>query len=150
VVEGSVRRSGDRMRVTAQLNDASTGGQIWAEHSDRSLAAVSAVQDEITEAFVASIEPQLYAAEFLHAKRKPPDSLDAWELVMRAIAHYWRVTRQNNLAAQRALRQSAAPQALAGRGVPPAPDYGGADGGRAASHVFGAYNGWEDFDAAVP
>jgi TolB-like protein len=140
VVEGSVRRSGDRMRVTAQLNDASTGGQIWAEHYDRSLADVFAVQDEITEAVVASIEPQLYAAEFLHAKRKPPDSLDAWELVMRAMAHYWRVTRQDNLAAQALLRRAVALD----------PDYGQAHGVLAASHVFGAYNGWEDFDAAVP
>ena len=58
VVEGSVRKSGDRVRITAQLNDVATGSHIWAEHYDRSLADVFAVQDEITEAIVAAIEPQ--------------------------------------------------------------------------------------------
>jgi hypothetical protein len=58
------------------------------------------VQDEITQAIVAAIEPQLYVAEAIHAQRKPPDSMDAWDLVMRALSHYWRVTRQDNLVAQ--------------------------------------------------
>ena len=97
VVEGSVRRSGDRLRITAQLNDVSTGSHIWAERYDRDIADVFAVQDEITDAIVAAIEPQLYAAENFHAKRKPPDSMDAWDLVMRALSHYWRVTRQDNV-----------------------------------------------------
>src|SRR5579872_6714991 len=96
VVEGSVRRSGDRVRITAQLNDAATGSHLWAERYDRSIADVFAVQDEITEAIVAAIEPQLYAAENFRAQRKPPDSMDAWDLVMRALSHYWRVTRQDN------------------------------------------------------
>ena len=63
VVEGSVRRSGDRVRITAQLNDTATGSHIWAEHYDRDLIDVFAVQDEITDAIVAAIEPQIYAAE---------------------------------------------------------------------------------------
>ena len=63
VVEGSVRKGGDRVRITAQLNDVATGSHIWAERYDRNLADVFAVQDEITEAIVAAIEPQLYAAE---------------------------------------------------------------------------------------
>jgi TolB-like protein len=96
VVEGSVRKGGDRVRITAQLNDVATGSHLWAERYDRGLADVFAVQDEITEAIVAAIEPQLYAAENFHAQRKPPDSLDAWDLVMRALSHYWRVTRQDN------------------------------------------------------
>ena len=100
VVEGSVRKGGDRVRITAQLNDVATGSHIWAEHYDRRLADVFAVQDEITEAIVAAIEPQLYAAENFRAKRKHPDSMDAWDLVMRALSHYWRVTRQDNLVAQ--------------------------------------------------
>ena len=89
VVEGSVRKSGDRVRITAQLNDVSTGSHIWAERYDRDLADVFAVQDEITESIVAAIEPQLYAAENFRARRKPPGSLDAWDLVMRALSHYW-------------------------------------------------------------
>ena len=63
VVEGSVRKGDDHVRITAQLNDVGTGSHIWAERYDRSLADVFAVQDEITEAIVAAIEPQLYAAE---------------------------------------------------------------------------------------
>ena len=93
VVEGSVRKGGDRVRITAQLNDVATGSHIWAERYDRELADVFAVQDEITESIVAAIEPQLYAAENFRAQRKPPDSMDAWDLVMRALSHYWRVTR---------------------------------------------------------
>ena len=61
VVEGSVRKSGERVRITAQLNDVATGSQLWAERYDRSSPDVFAIQDEITEAIVAAIEPQLYA-----------------------------------------------------------------------------------------
>jgi len=101
VVEGSVRKSGDRVRITAQLNDVATGSHIWAERYDRDLADVFAVQDEITESIVAAIEPQLYAAENFRARRKAPGSLDAWDLVMRALSHYWRVTRQDNVSRRR-------------------------------------------------
>src|SRR5262249_61865323 len=90
VIEGSVRKEGDRVRITAQLNDVATGSHLWAERYDGSIADVFAVQDEITEAIVASIEPQLYAAEHFHSKRKTPDSMDAWALVMRAMSHFWR------------------------------------------------------------
>jgi TolB-like protein len=93
VLEGSVRRSGDRVRISAQLNDVSTGGHLWAERYDRELADIFAVQDEITEAIVAAIEPQLYAAENFRAQQKPPGSLDAWDFVMRALSHYWHITR---------------------------------------------------------
>ncbi|HEX6216419.1 MAG TPA: winged helix-turn-helix domain-containing protein, partial [Vicinamibacterales bacterium] len=75
VVDGSVRKGGDRVRITAQLNDVTTGSQLWAERYDRDLADVFAVQDEITESIVAALEPQLYAAENFRAQRKPPDSL---------------------------------------------------------------------------
>ena len=140
VVEGSVRKSGDRVRITAQLNDVATGSHIWAEHYDRSLADVFAVQDEITEAIVAAIEPQLYAAENFHAKRKPPDSMDAWDLVMRALSHYWRVTRQDNVVAQ----------ALLEKAISIDPNYGQALGVLATSHTFSAHMGWEDMETAVP
>ena len=103
IVEGSVRKMGDRVRITAQLNDVATGSQIWAERYDRQLADVFAVQDEITEAVVAAIEPQIYAAENFRAERKPPESLDAWDLVMQALSHFWRLTpreRKSHLASQ--------------------------------------------------
>ena len=69
-VEGSVRKDGNRVRITTQLSDAATGTQIWAERYDRDLVDVFAVQDEITEAIVAAIEPQLYAAENFRANRR--------------------------------------------------------------------------------
>ena len=108
LLEGSVRKSGDRVRITAQLNDVATGSHIWAERYDRDLADVFAVQDQITEAIVAAIEPQIYAAENFRARSKPPNSLDAWDLVMRALWHYWRVTRQDNVVAQALLEKAIA------------------------------------------
>jgi TolB-like protein len=140
VVEGSVRKGGDRVRITAQLNDVTTGSHIWAERYDRDLADVFAVQDEITEAIVAAIEPQLYAAENFRAQRKPPDSLDAWDLVMRALSHYWRVTRQDNVVAQALLEKAIAID----------PNYGQALGVLAASHTFSAHMGWEDMATVAP
>jgi TolB-like protein/Tfp pilus assembly protein PilF len=140
VVEGSVRKGGDRVRITAQLNDVSTGSHIWAERYDRGLADVFAVQDEITEAIVAAIEPQLYAAENFRAKRKAPDSMDAWDLVMRALSHYWRVTRQDNMVAQALLEKATAID----------PNYGQAHGVLAASHMFCAHMGWANIAEAAP
>jgi len=145
VVEGSVRKSsvatgGDRVRITAQLNDAATGAHIWAERYDRDLADVFAVQDEITEAIVAAIEPQLYAAENFRAQRKSPDNMDAWDLVMRALSHYWRVTRQDNVVAQALLEKATAID----------PNYGQALGLLATSHTFCAHMGWADMATAMP
>jgi len=140
VVEGSVRKVGERVRITAQLNDVATGCHLWAERYDRELADVFAVQDEITEAIVAAIEPQLYAAENFRARRKPPDSLDAWDLVMRALSHYWRVTRQDNVVAQALLEKAAALD----------PNYGQALGVLATSHTFSAHMGWEEMAVATP
>ncbi|MBV8824619.1 MAG: winged helix-turn-helix domain-containing protein [Hyphomicrobiales bacterium] len=140
VVEGSVRRGGDRVRITAQLNDAATGSHLWAERYDRELADVFAVQDEITEAIVAAIEPQLYAAENFRARRKPPDSMDAWDLVMRALSHYWRVTRQDNVVAQALLEKAVAID----------PNYGQALGVLATSQTFGGHMGWADMGAMAP
>jgi len=140
VVEGSVRRGGNRVRITAQLNDAATGTHLWAERYDRELADVFSVQDEITQAIVAAIEPQLYAAENFRARRKPPDSMDAWDLVMRALSHFWRVTRQDNVVAQALLEKAVAID----------PNYGRALGVLATSHTFCAHMGWEDITAVAP
>jgi TolB-like protein len=140
VVEGSVRKGGEYVRITAQLNDVATGSHIWAERYDRAIADVFAVQDEITEAIVAAIEPQLYAAENFRAQRKPPDSMDAWDLVMRALSHYWRVTRQDNVVAQALLEKATAID----------PNYGQALGVLAASQTFSAHMGWADMAAVVP
>jgi TolB-like protein len=140
VVEGSVRKSGDRLRITAQLNDVATGSHLWAEHYDRELADVFAVQDEITEAIVAALEPQLYAAENFRARRKSPDSMDAWDLVMRALSYYWRVNRQDMLVAQALLEKAIAID----------PNYGQALGVLAATHTFSAHMGWIDTATSLP
>jgi hypothetical protein len=132
VVDGSIRLAGDRVRITVQLNDVVTGSHLWAERYDRRLADVFAVQDEITEAIVATIEPQLYAAENFRAKRKPPDSMDAWDLVMRALSHYWRVTRHDNVVAQALLEKAIAIDRK----------YGQALGLLATSYTFSAHMGW--------
>jgi hypothetical protein len=128
------------VRITVQLNDVATGSHVWAERYDRDIADVFAVQDEITEAIVAAIEPQVYAAENFRAKRKPPDSMDAWDLVMRALSHYWRVTRQDNVVAQALLEKATAID----------PSYGQAHGVLATSHTFSAHMGWEDMATATP
>ena len=140
VVEGSVRKSGDRVRITAQLNDTATGSHIWAEHYDRDLIDVFAVQDEITDAIVTAIEPQIYAAENFRSRRKPPNSVDAWDLVMRALSHHWRVTRTD----------SAAAQALLEKAIAIDPDYGQALSLFATNHMFGVHLGWTDIATAAP
>jgi tetratricopeptide (TPR) repeat protein len=98
------------------------------------------VQDEITEAVVAAIEPQLYAAENFRAQRKAPESLDAWDLVMRALSHFWRVTRPDNIVAQALLEKAIAID----------PKYGQALGVLAVSHIFGTHMGWEEAAIGVP
>ncbi len=87
VLEGSVRRGGLRVRVTAQLIDAETGNHVWAERYDRDLADVFAVQDEITLAVIRAIGPALADAEQRRALRKPPESLGAWEAYQRGLWH---------------------------------------------------------------
>jgi len=140
IVEGSVRKEGERVRITVQLSDVTTGSQLWAERYDRELADVFAVQDEVTNAIVAAIEPQLYAAENFRAQRKPPDSLDAWDLVMRALWHFWRVTRADNVASQKLLEQAIAID----------PNYAQALAMLVVSHTFGAAMGWEDTANVTP
>jgi adenylate cyclase len=91
VLEGSVRKSGNRVRVTAQLIDATTGGHLWAERYDRDLADIFAVQDEITASVSAAIQPALESSERRRAVRKPPHSLDAWESYHRGMWHFAKV-----------------------------------------------------------
>ena len=105
-LEGSVRTAGRRMRITAQLIDAEQGGHIWAEKYDRLLDDIFAVQDEITGNIVASIEPQLYAREGYRAAAKPPESVDVWGLVVRAIELVNRFGRKENEQALSLLRRA--------------------------------------------
>jgi adenylate cyclase len=106
VLEGSVRKSGNRVRITAQLIDATTGNHVWAERYDRNLDDIFALQDEMTETIVGAVEPELGAAERARAARTPPGSLDAWETFQRGLWHMWRFTKDDNREAQRLLRRA--------------------------------------------
>jgi adenylate cyclase len=86
VVEGSVQRAGDRVRIGAQLIDASSAVHLWAQSYDRRLGDVFDLQDEITRAIVGAIEPQLTRAEQQRAMRKRPENLDSWDLSLQALA----------------------------------------------------------------
>lgn len=92
VVEGSVRKGGERVRVTAQLVDTATRSPLWAEHFDRKVEEILEVDDAVTEAIVSALQPALRRAEAEHARRAAPEDLTAWALVNRA----W-VTVQSDL-----------------------------------------------------
>ena len=87
VLEGSVRRGGNRVRISAQLIDAETGNHLWAERYDHALADIFSVQDEIAEAVAIAIEPAVAQMERHRAVRKAPESLDAWEAYQRGLWH---------------------------------------------------------------
>ena len=106
VLEGSVRKAGNRVRITAQLIDAPTGHHVWAERYDRDLEDIFAVQDEITQNIVTSVGPEFLSAEMQRAQRKDVRSLDAWDCVMRATSLHSRYTKQDIAEAQRLLRKA--------------------------------------------
>jgi len=108
VLEGSVRKGGSRVRITAQLIDATSGSHVWAERFDRELADIFAVQDEITERIAAAIEPELARAEVERARRKPPESLDAWDLYQRGLWHIWQFNAEDNAAARKLFERATA------------------------------------------
>ncbi|MEJ2379228.1 MAG: winged helix-turn-helix domain-containing protein, partial [Pseudolabrys sp.] len=87
LLEGSVRKSGPRVRVTVQLIDTATGVHLWGQRYDRELDDIFALQDEIAMSVVGTIEPNLRKAELERIKRKRPDSLDAYDLVLQALPH---------------------------------------------------------------
>ena len=92
VLEGSVRRNGSHLRITAQLIDAADGGHIWAERYDRDLTDFLAVQDEISDAVAVAIAPSIAHLERHQALRKAPENLSAWEAFHRARWHISRMT----------------------------------------------------------
>jgi adenylate cyclase len=106
VVEGSIRRAANRVRITAQLIDAETGHHLWADRYDRELADVFAVQDEIAQRIAGAIAPGIISAEIRHAQHKTASQLDAWDRMMRAHWHIRRFTR-NDLAEARRLLDEA-------------------------------------------
>jgi adenylate cyclase len=95
VLEGSVRKAGNRVRVTAQMIDAADGHQVWADRYDRALEDIFAVQDEITHSIIGAIAPGIVAAEIQRLQRKEAAELGQWERVMRAHWHVRRLTRED-------------------------------------------------------
>jgi len=106
VLEGSVRKSGNRVRITAQLIDGQSGNHLWADKYDRQLEDIFDVQDEITQTVVGAIEPELNRAERERALRAPPENLDAWEHLHRGMWHFYKFEKSAILEAQGYLRRA--------------------------------------------
>ena len=106
VLEGSVRKAGNRIRVTAQLIEAGTGNHVWAERYDRDLADIFAVQDEITHALTTALTPAIAEAELRRAMRRPPESLDAWAAYQRGLWHLSKANSDDDTVAQNFFRQA--------------------------------------------
>jgi TolB-like protein len=134
VLEGSVRRSGQRIRINAQLIDATTGVHLWAERYDRDVGEIFSVQDEITDNVAAAVEPQLLAAEGTRATTHASSDLGAWELVARAQSQFWRLTKPDYEAAVQSLTQALAIN----------PDYAPARARLGFWMAFAAHMGWID------
>ncbi len=112
VVEGSVRRAGSRIRISAQLIDAMTGYHLWANNFDRDMEDMFALQDEIIDMIAAAIEPELGEAERARAVRRPPESLKAWGLYQCGLSQMYQFTAEGNREAHRLLSIAAADDPL--------------------------------------
>jgi len=117
VLEGSVRKAGNRVRITGQLIDTTTGAHIWADRFDSALDDIFELQDRVASSVVGAIEPKLRQSEIERASRKPTGNLTAYDLYLRALAHYYRYTEKDNAEAVALLRQASAIDPLYG---PPA------------------------------
>ena len=106
VVEGSVRRAGQRIRITAQLIDAIEDKHLWAERYDRDMEDIFAVQDEVTQAIVTTIEPELMNTERQRARRKPTANLTAWEAYQRGLWHIYQYRREDTAMALELLHKA--------------------------------------------
>ena len=108
VVDGSVRRIEQRVRITAHLIETEGGSLLWAERYDRNLEEIFDVQDEIATTIAARIEPGISAEESLRAARKPPQAWQAWDLFHLGMKRFYKFTADDNLEAQRLLRRAVA------------------------------------------
>ena len=106
IVEGSVRRAGNRIRITAQLIDAVDDKHLWAERYDRELEDIFAVQDEVTRSIVTAIEPRMISTERQLAQRKPTQNLNAWESYQRGLWHIYQYRSEDNFKALEFLQQA--------------------------------------------
>ncbi len=132
VLEGSVRKAGKRVRITGQLIDASTGAHLWADHFDGELADIFDLQDQVTASVVGAIAPKLEQAEIERAKRKPTESLDAYDYFLRGMAAFYRFSKPSN---EEAL-------ALFSRAIELDPDFASAYGMAARCYLQRKGFGW--------
>jgi TolB-like protein len=124
LLEGSVRRAATRVRIAAQLVEAETGAHLWAERYDRPFDDIFALQDEITLSVVGAIEPNLREAEITRVRRKRPDNLAAYDLVLRALPHAYVAMPE----------EVAKAMPLLGKALAIEPDYAGAHSWLALCH----------------
>ena len=134
VLEGSVRRSGSRVRVTAQLIDGTSGSSVWSDRYDRELVDIFAVQDELTATIVGALEPEVGKAERERTRSKRPENLDAWDLYQQGLSHLYRVSRQELAQAKQQFEQA----------IEQDPGLGPAYSGIAESYYFTLVYGYSD------
>ncbi|MBB4365837.1 tetratricopeptide (TPR) repeat protein [Bradyrhizobium sp. CIR18] len=104
VLEGSVRKSGDRVRISGQLIEATTGAHLWADRFDSQLKDIFDLQDQVTSSVIGALFPQLERAEIERAKRKPTENLQAYDYYLRALSSFYQFTREQNVEALRLIR----------------------------------------------
>jgi adenylate cyclase len=139
VVEGSVRKAGPRVRITAQLIETSSGHHLWAERYDRDLSDIFALQDEITATIVSNLAVKVSRAESERARRKS-GSVEVYETNLRVMSDFANPTRAGVTEARRALEQA----------VERAPDYARTYAMLATTHIYDVFMGWaEDAEASI-
>ncbi len=139
VLEGSVRKAGNRVRITAQLIDGATGNHLWAERYDREIEDIFAVQDEITANIAGALEPQILVAESVRSQRVTEQNLDAWDLVIRATT---RIGEFSHSGSADALQ-------LLDRAIAIDPAYALALSHKSWVLVWRALQGWDDMPTAL-
>jgi adenylate cyclase len=138
LLEGSVRKAGNRVRITGQLIDTSTGAHLWADRFDGGLDDIFDLQDRVTESVVGAISPKLAEAEIERVKRKPPQSLDAWGSFVHGMHLY---SQHSDASTKEAI-------GMLDRAIALDPSYAQAHGLRAVCLAWRAVQGWEDPDTA--
>lgn len=131
-VEGGVRRDGNRLRITAQLVDASTGYELWSERYDRSFEDIFEIQSEIAKAIFHALEIEIHEGELARIQREPTNSLSPFDVYMRGISHFFRYEHGEHLEARRHFERA---MALDG-------GHAMAHAYRAASHLTPSLFGW--------
>jgi adenylate cyclase len=134
VLEGSVRKAGNRVRVTAQLIDSTTGGHVWAERFDRDLTDIFAVQDELTQEIIAALKVKLTPEQKDRRARKSTIDVEAYNLFLRGREQTWLLTRSSNVEARN----------LLGRAIAINPDFAAAHAYVACTHLNDYIIGWAD------